>query len=672
MKLPSKPKPPRPQRAPAQGLPAHWRRGRLIAAFAIFAVSAVLTFIGCMFDKVEQTDQLWLRARFSLRESLKPSVVPDPDIVLVDIDDRSTDKWPEPLIAWGPHFADVIDRLVDGGAKVIAMDWIQPISTTNWFPGNDAKLSAAMARAGNVVLVKELRSAGRGQPAQWIRPTPELLYSLPDSAMDPDAHLGYAELSGRDSVTVAMSLEQQVDMPGEKSATSFGARIVERYWGRHAIVQNDEWIIPGKAQVPLRDDWSVPVNFASFADSKAFQRYPIYDIARRKPGKNQEFAGKIVLIGASYQGSNDQHYIPFFNSFGSDEIFRARVIPGVLLHANLVRTLLDSRPLREPGPVATWLYAFGLSMVGLIAFSTLRWGRAALITIIGALMWMSTSLLLFMTDAILLPATLPILALLLTGFLMGGYRALGEERERAQVMKVWGRYHDPRVVEYALAHPEMRGGEGREVIATVLFADLKNFTKTVESLAPSDALTQLNRYLALISQSVLEHGGLVDKYLGDGLMAQWGVPVAHEGHAAAAVAACLDMEKRAKELARQQGEGDVSFGIRLSLHTGPVVAGNVGSEGRLEFTIIGDTVNVTARLQETAKELDCEFLVSEVTYQAVKDKVVTGKQAEVAIRGRKQALKVYEILDWREGAQNVSPADGQASKGQDGKGDATN
>lgn len=643
MKLPSLSSAAASNAAPVKGLPAHWRRGRLIAAFAIFAISAVVTFIGCEFNRVEQTDQLWLRARFTLREMLKPPANPDSDIVMVDIDDRSTDAWPEPIIAWGPHFADAIDRLVDGGAKVIAMDWIQPISTTKWFPGNDKKLSDAFGRAGNMVLVKELRKASGRTAARWITPTPELLYSLPDSGLDPDAHLGYAELSGQDSVTVAMSLAQSPSVPGARNDTSFAARVVERYWGRPAEIKDERWIIPGKADVPLRDDWSIPVNFASYPDSTAFQRYSIYDIARRPRRKNKDFAGKIVLIGASYTGSNDLHYVPFFNRV-SGGIFGARKIPGVLLHANLVRTLLDSRPLRESGPGATWLYSFGLGMVGLIAFSTLRWGRAALITLLGALMWLSTSLLLFMTDAILLPATLPILSLMLTGLLMGGYRALGEERERAQVMKVWGRYHDPRIVEYALAHPEMRGGEGREVIATVLFADLKNFTKTVESLAPAEALHQLNRYLALISQCVLEHGGLVDKYLGDGLMAQWGVPEAYEGHERAAVEACLELQRRVLELAKQHGKGDVGFGIRLSLHTGPVVAGNVGSEGRLEYTIIGDTVNVTSRLQETAKELDCEFLISESTYEAVKDWASTGKQAEVEIRGRKQPLRVYEIV----------------------------
>lgn len=600
--------------------------------------------------RVEQTDQTWLRARFSARERLNPPSAPDADIVLVEMDDKSTDLWPEPIIAWGPHFADALDRLKEGGARVIALDWIQPISTTHWFPGYDEKLSGALARASNVVLVKELRAATKRQAAQYIQPTPELLYALPDSALNPDAHLGYAELTGKDSVTSAL-------MPKlDDEATSFAARICERYIGAASRVRNGRWEIPGKAGAPLREDGSLLINFRSFSgEARAFRRYSMSDIARRARGKNRDFAGKIVIIGATYSGSNDSHHVPFF---AGTDLFRSRTIAGMEVHASMVRTLLDGRPIGEPGATAAWLFSLGLGCVGLIAFSFLRWGRAALLSLGAAVLWLGVSLALFVWRDYALPAALPLATLLLACSLMGAYRALGEERERAQVMKVWGRYHDPRLVEYALQHPAMRGGEGTERNSTVLFADLKNFTKTVESLSPTNALQQLNRYLEVISQCVLENGGLVDKYLGDGLMAQWGVPQDCENHERAALEACLAMETRVRALAQNAAQGDVGFGLRLSLHSGPVVAGNVGSEGRLEYTIIGDTVNVTARLQETAKELDCEFVISESTYAAVKDWAQVGKEADVMIRGRKQPLRVYEIVGRRDG------------KGHDGKGDA--
>jgi adenylate cyclase len=195
----------------------------------------------------------------------------------------------------------------------------------------------------------------------------------------------------------------------------------------------------------------------------------------------------------------------------------------------------------------------------------------------------------------------------------------------------------------------------------VLFADLKNFTKTVEHLSPPEAIQMLNRYLELMTQVIRdEYGGFVDKYLGDGLMAQWGAPELYPladgtvptSHAEVAVRACVELERRTRELTKSiRGGHDVTFGLRLTLHTGPVVYGWVGAE-RIELTVIGDTVNVCARLQETAKQLNCEFLVSETTFEEVRDWAQIGQEAEVEIRGRDQPLRVYEIAG-QNGAQST-------------------
>jgi adenylate cyclase len=142
-------------------------------------------------------------------------------------------------------------------------------------------------------------------------------------------------------------------------------------------------------------------------------------------------------------------------------------------------------------------------------------------------------------------------------------------------------------------------------------------------------------------------------------MAQWGAPVATENHATAAVAACLDIQKRIAAMTPQlQREGEVTFEARLTLHTGPVVAGPLGSDKRLEYTIIGDTVNVTSRLQETAKALECDFLISETTCEALKGSVRTGRETEVAIRGRQAPLRVFEVIN----EQNSEPQSIETAK----------
>ncbi len=664
----------------ASGLPAHWRRGRLLAALLVFCVAAAVTYGMSAFGQADALDAWWLRARFSAREALQGRPRPDPDIVIVGIDDRSLDKWPEPVIAWGGHLADAVNRMRAGGARVIALDWIQPEPTGKWFNqkfrDNDLRLGEALSKTRNVVMVKEFRP---GAPAdkEWITTTPEILYALPEAALDPERCMGYAELTGKDSVVAAMEPAQPAKAGSKSSAseTSFAARIVERVLGADGQLQEGRaWTIPGKVRAPLRADNSLLVNYRSFSGQGAFTQYSLSDIAQPSKQPDTRFKDKIVLVGyTAATGFNDSHYVPFLDGWS-----KARLIPGVEMHANLARTLLDSRPLREPSRLELWLLAMTLGSVGLLAFSRLRWAMAALVALAAALAWIAMSFALFIARDIVLPINLPLLGLLLTSALMGGYRALGEERERAQVMQIWERFQDPRLVDFLLQNPQFRGGQGREVQATVLFADLKNFTKTVESLSPEDALQMLNRYLALMSEVILKHGGLVDKYLGDGLMAQWGAPApwddtAREHHAAPAVRACLELEQRTRELTDSitgpntrntgasangtangaaDGQRNVTFGLRLTLHTGPVVAGCVGPDNRLEYTIIGDTVNVTSRLQETAKELGCEFLISESTYEHVRDDVITGREAQVESRGRQQPLRVYEIV----GAANEADA----------------
>jgi adenylate cyclase len=615
----------------------------------------------------DRLDSWWLRARFTTREKLRPAQT-DPDIILVEMDDLSTRKWPEPILFWGPHFAAAITNLTQSGARLIALDYIQAIPVTdivqgkglgseaarNLFDTYDQKFSEALAKAPKVVMAKQEYHTGTTR--EWIRPTPQLLYSLPDAFGNEEKFLGYADTAA-DSVVSAIPPAQYEN--GKIVETSLAARIVESALGAPAQLIDEHWTIPGQVSIPLRENGTVYINYGSGSGtqtrgSSAFQHFSLYDVAQPMAKPNPAFKNKIVLIGATYRGSNDDHFIPFLNGASG-----TRRISGVEMQANFVRTLLRGDVLTAPDALSRWLLALLPALTVLLAFYSFRWTTAALYSAAAAAIWICTSFFLFVTHSYLLPINLALLSFLLCGGLMGGYRALGEERERSQVLSLWGRYQDPRLVNYLLQHPNARGGQGREMEVTVLFADLKNFTKTVEHLSPTDAIKMLNRYLALMTEVVLKYDGYVDKYLGDGLMAQWGAPEPwsesgpHQNHATAAVRACLELENRTRQLTEEiQGASangstsnqGVTFGLRLTLHSGPVVVGWVGAE-KIEFTIIGDTVNVCARLQETAKQLNCEFLISESTYEQVCDEVKTGRQAEVEIRGRNQPLRVYEICE---------------------------
>jgi adenylate cyclase len=609
-------------------LPERWKRNRRRAALSCLAVVTLLVALLHPHGGADELDGWWLRARFSLREMLF-GVQKDARFALVEIDDKSLAAWnDEPLLFWGGHMADAINHLTRSGAQVIALDWTQTVETDEKFKwDNDQRLGAALMQAKNVVWVKMIKPAGG-----YVLPTESLRFATPGEVLNEGSSLGYADFPTLTGVQTAfyptVAATQGHDV-------SFAQRIVQKAASK----------VPA---APLREDGSLLINFANGAGQRGalspFERASLSDVAAsgaQNAPPDARWNGKIVIIGATYKGSNDFHFVPFLEGMGG-----ARLIAGMEVQAHAARTILQGNGLVEPPDMAVALLAGVLGALGVGAFALLHWGRAALATLGVALLWGALSFALFAFANCHLPLAVPLLSLLFGAALMGGYRGLSEERERAQVMKIWGRHQDPRLIEVLLANPEWRSGQGREVPVTVLFADLKNFTKTVESLPPAQALQALNRYLSLLSATIIEHGGVVDKYLGDGLMAQWGAPAPRDDHASGAVSACLDIQKRLRALTPElQAAGEVTFEVRLTLHSGPVVAGPLGSENRQEYTIIGDTVNVTSRLQETAKELGCDFLISETTLAEIATRdFQIGRESEVAIRGRQQPLRVFEVV----------------------------
>ena len=610
----------------SSSLPERWKHNRRRAA--VFSLAAVLLFVGVLvsYDSTASAEERWLGARFSLREILG-GAQSDKRIAIVEIDDKSLDNWPnDPLIAWGGYMAQAIEQLTRSGARVIALDWTQPIETDErmkW--NNDAKLGAALSQSKGVVFVKFIKPNG-----DFVLPAPSLLYSIPGAAADGgESSLGYAEAGLQDSDTIWKYIQPVIEDSRHRQV-SFAGRVA--------------------VKAGFYSDYTLPkqpilINFGNYAGKSLspFERASFCDVATAKT-PDPRWKDKIVFIGATYKGVNDFHYVPFLAGLGG-----MRQIAGVELQAHAVKTLLDRNEIKQLTLPSIWFLASLLGAMGVVVYTSWNWGRAAFTAIAIALLWVGFSLFVFLYGAFDLPLVLPILSLLLGSLLMGGYRALSEERERAQVMKMWGRQQDPRLINEILAHPELRGGQGYEMQVTVLFADLQNFTKTVEMLPPEQAIAALNRYLSLLSEIILKHGGWLDKYLGDGLMAQWGVLKRGDEHALDAVKACLEIENQLRILTPElRAKGEVFFEVRLTLHSGPVIVGAVGSENREERTIIGDTVNVTSRLQETAKELGCNFLISEITRDLLGEtneaQIAFGKAGQVAIRGRQQPLQVYEIL----------------------------
>lgn len=221
-------------------------------------------------------------------------------------------------------------------------------------------------------------------------------------------------------------------------------------------------------------------------------------------------------------------------------------------------------------------------------------------------------------------------------------------RERERVRETFGKYMTREVTDYLLTHEVKLGGELREV--TVMLSDIRSFTSLSESMAPEEVVTMLNNYFAGQVGAVLRYRGRVDKFMGDAILAVFGAPIPLGDHALRAVLACLQMRAALAEFNRLwTADGGHPIRIGIGVNTGPVVVGNIGSTERMEYTIIGDAVNITQRIEDLTKEFATDILITETTYAACKDIIDVGEPHMVTVRGRTTEMAIYPVTGLKPG-----------------------
>lgn len=352
------------------------------------------------------------------------------------------------------------------------------------------------------------------------------------------------------------------------------------------------------------------------------------------------FEGKIVLIGATVRSLHDDFPTPL--------MLRDRATtPGVFIHAYAQATFLENAFIRETGG---WLNFF-ITLAVCLVLAFIIFERAPLNAFIISLA-LAGAHLIFTTGAfyarVNMHSVTPQIAFFLTYVLMSSYKYLKEEREKQMIKGIFKQYVTPEVVDELLRDPEKLtlGGEKKSV--TILFADIRNFTRLSEQIAPETVVELLNSYFDAMLEIVYKHGGILDKYLGDGMMVIFGAPVADENSTVNALRCALEMQKASIEFSRSRRAANLATidGIGIGLNTGEVVVGNIGSQKHKEYTIIGDNVNLTARIVAIA--LVNQVLISENTYRLLAAKAEVKKQETVKLKGKSSPVNIYEIIKLNE------------------------
>ena len=611
----------------------------ILTPLAILAVIKLLMLTG-FFAKIEHLAQDSL---FRLRGTQNLSN----QVVIVGIDDETFNALDERYPFPREYYAKLIDNLTLAGAKLIVFDLEFTESTSSF---DDELLAQTAAKHQNVVFAgKLIETSGRDTHQQLLTPVnPIMLHDLSWGVIN----LGtdFDGVMRRYSLFHNFAQQNQYTLGVTALANR---RVYQEDWAKH-IRKSGSYLKVTDRKIPLISDNEALINyfgpahhfpyisFSSVIDDSltampgqmGFETDDFYELMERGV-----FRDKIVLIGADTAELHDYFSTPFSSSIQT---------PGVEIHANFIEMVLQQKYLRH---LDFWFYTGIQAILAIILWfiwNRVRpaWGAILLLILAPALYLVAY--LSFINDALILPIVQGILLLFALYLVALVKQYLASLKEKRFIRNAFQQYMAPELVEKLLKDPKslQYGGSLQEV--TVLFSDIRGFTSYSENHKPQETAQILKEYLTAMVETVIHNDGIVDKFIGDEIMALFGTPVSLYNHALSACKTALQMRNRLAILQdKWREEGRETFEIGIGINTGQAVVGNLGSEQIFDYTAIGDTINLGAGLEAIGKDYDTEtnIIISEFTYAKVKDFVQARYLDEVKVKGRNQAVKIYELLD---------------------------
>ncbi len=557
----------------------------------------------------------WKRVELRLLDSMMVASAPNKSvfpITVVGIDEASFSElglqWPWPRRL----HAELVDRLASAGAAIIVFDIVfaEPSNKED-----DKRFADSIRRAGNVVLAADRVYKESSSVRQWLRLDPLKLFT------DAGAQVGLA--------TVALDSDLVIRQIPE-SGDALWRSVVVRLIREHPEITPNLGSSPGSLIRYAGGDHTFP--------------YVSYHEIVKPTGSIPAdfFKDQVVIIGRDVKASPDVESAqadlfatPFLASTGW-------LTPGAEVHANIIETALGRNAIsRLPGGVVVALLAL---VAAASAVAMRRWrplwgmlGGVAIAAVIAAAVWG-----VFLKWNLWVPAGSSLAIIPLMYVSLGGWSYVTEQMRRKEITRVFSLYVTPQVVNYLIAHPERinLGGERREL--TLMFTDLAGFTTFSEELSPERVTHLLNRHFTSMTDVVLEHGGTVVQFIGDAIMAFWGAPLDDDDKAYRAVSAAIAMQKAMAVLREDFAkEGLPPIRMRIGIHSGSAVVGNLGSAKRFGYTAVGDDVNLAARLEGINKLYGTNIMVSSDTAQQINGRIALRPVDRVIVKGKSQAVEVF-------------------------------
>ncbi|GAB4440130.1 MAG: adenylate/guanylate cyclase domain-containing protein [bacterium] len=573
------------------------------------------------------------------------------DIVIAAIDNKSLGeigRWP-----WDRKtFARMVANIIKGGAKVVAIDVLYPEKTKG-----DKELIDALNNGRTVLATSFSFEEENSETPNFLSILENSSYKLVNESITHDTPeaIGtirpFDELASRVRYLGHINMFPDIDGTVRKEFVAIKyndiylpSMAVQAYKVYKNVDDDNVIFVPGKSliidklELPLDVNSGFLINYTGREGT--FKRISMSDIYFERV-KREELENKIVLIGATALGIYDLRVTP-----------TSQNMPGIEKHAYVVQNLLEGRFFRHAENRYTLFVMFFFYLMYIFFSKRFRVRGLTILGFANFLIYTIFCFYVFHQFKLWLNFVYPIFVnfSIFLGVIV--YKYAAEERSGREIRKIFSSYVSDKIVNELIKNPEMAklGGVKKEI--TVLFADARGFTTFSEHHTPEEVVHILNELLGAMTDVIMANDGTLDKFVGDEIMALWNVPLDQKNHAELAVKCAVEMIRKNRQLVEKwKAEGKDPLMLGIGINTGEAIAGNMGAEGKkMDYTVIGDTVNLGARVEALTRPLDADILITEYTYERIKDAIGNITDIDVVecepqkVKGKAEPIRIFKIV----------------------------
>ena len=612
------------------------------------------------------------------------------DVIILEITQETYDGLPHPYNIWPwPRiiFSKIIENLNEAGAKVIGIDLIMS-NQDRLSPLNDSSLVAAIKKYRNVIVAGKVEVATAttiqtGEDGGTVYKEKFLIrktdFDYNNIFFRADSGIGLVNVTSDHDGVFRRYLPFIYSPTSERLVPTFGFAILNKYFAlpnNHLALNEKNFFVLQEISIPKFDVISLLINF--YGPSRTFRHENLLNVLDDSDFNTHDeifyeteintwedsayqslFKDKIVLIGSTMP--EDKDILPI--AFAKGEKKGDNLIYGVEFHANAIQNIISKDFLVKESMRTELLLIFLLTFLSFFSTSylkNLKTKYGLLIEMLNLLMMIGLifvirefSFFLFQEKNYVIALVSPSLSIILGYFGSTAYNFIGEKRQKAVIKGMFSHYVNPTIVDELVTNPEKLKLGGENKFLTVFFSDIVGFSTFSEKKSPEHLVKFLNEYLSSMTNLVFINKGTLDKYIGDAVMAFWGAPIPIENHAYLACSTALQMQAELVKLRKKwETEGETLIKVRMGINTGNMVVGNVGGKERFDYTVMGDNVNLASRLEGANKEYSTLIMISESTYDEIKEHFLCRELDLIIVKGKSKPIKVYELISYIEQPQS--------------------